>query len=100
MKTLTFTGMLTGDGDAAFLTGMTKEEAIRIFGEEAYNYSYKLERNYAVEQNEEHPNHQVDPDSFAHFNSSQMYLNTICDLLECEKGKKYKFTITREEVHD
>ena len=88
MKSISFDGKQSGDGEC-FRWEVHPEVRSAIIGKEAYDE--ELVENKEMAEELGHPN--PDPPGY-------IYPGDVLRAVGCQNDKKYRFTITAEEIHE
>ena len=91
MSTITFRAALGGDGESFQFVDVPEEDMRAILGNEQYEANLKVEQDIAAACQED------DPD-FVPTETNDLYPDELLAALGCEDGKRYRFTVTAEEL--
>jgi hypothetical protein len=98
MNSITFVGTSGGDGECFCWKEVQRGDKIAIIGQENYDTDRSLEEDFikysAQEYKQQYDHLQVEREM------EMLYPGDVMLSLGVEKGKKYKFTISAEEITD
>ena len=96
MDSISFVGVATADGECFCWTEVQRGDKVAIIGQESYDADRRLQedfrKSYAYAHQEEYDAAVVE------HAMETLYPGDVMLALGAERGKKYKFTISAEEI--
>ena len=96
MKIISFVAQTGGDEECFHWTDLSQEDKIKVIGEANYLHDREMETQYLKAKDKQLSD--LDREQSIDRAMTNLYPDELVNALGCQDGKKYRFTVSIEEI--